>query len=250
MGYEHYIQRLDRENQRVYRKMHETFLGYKQMVEIDSYEMDYNKILSTYFDLYLDHPELFYTGPSCSLNYLDNGNGTMHYSINGEFIANKYIIEKRAEVIQNFLTSFRKKCRLKSDKEIIKMWLVWLIKNVEYSINNLMNQNASRVLVDLVGQCSGAAAATKLVFDYLGIDAIIIYGDAVDERGREAHAWNIVKVDGEWYQLDPTWVFGMNKTVPEGHYDFRYALKSDKTFSKDHDWKREEFPKCNKDLTL
>ena len=248
MGFDYYYQKLNEEHQRIYRRLYHGFFNMNQIVEFESTERDHEQIFEVYFALYFDHPELFYIGPTCSLTYQDLLNGKMKYVVNGEFIANKYIIDKKKKTIDEFLVSFRKKCRMKSDIYIINLWLEWLTKNVRYDINNLMNQNASRVLVDLVGQCSGAANATKLVFDYVGIDTIFIIGDAVDESGKTPHAWNLVKLDGTWYQLDPTWVFGLSQSLGNGKLEPSYNMKSDETFSKDHQWERSKFPSCPKDL--
>lgn len=51
-------------------------------------------------------------------------------------------------------------------------------------------------------QCSGYAKAMQYLCDQAGIDCMVITGKNKDGA---SHAWNKVKVDGEWYNLDCTW---------------------------------------------
>ncbi|MCD7730623.1 MAG: hypothetical protein LUI05_03900 [Oscillospiraceae bacterium] len=51
-------------------------------------------------------------------------------------------------------------------------------------------------------QCSGYAKAMQYLCDQVGIDCIVITG--TNSEGA-SHAWNKVKVEGEWYNLDCTW---------------------------------------------
>lgn len=51
--------------------------------------------------------------------------------------------------------------------------------------------------------CNGYAQAFELVMHDLGIPCVLVTGDLNDGRG--AHGWNLAKLDGEWYYVDPTW---------------------------------------------
>lgn len=51
-------------------------------------------------------------------------------------------------------------------------------------------------------QCNGYAKAMQYLCDQAGIDCMVITGTNKDGA---THAWNKVKVDGEWYNLDCTW---------------------------------------------
>jgi len=49
--------------------------------------------------------------------------------------------------------------------------------------------------------CQGYALAFKLCMDILGIESKVILGMTPEGK----HAWNAVKLDGEWYYIDVTW---------------------------------------------
>jgi hypothetical protein len=51
-------------------------------------------------------------------------------------------------------------------------------------------------------QCSGYAHAIQYICDLSGIESMVIAGA---NKAGQTHAWNIVKVEGNWYNLDCTW---------------------------------------------
>jgi hypothetical protein len=51
-------------------------------------------------------------------------------------------------------------------------------------------------------QCSGYAHAVQYICDLSGIESMFVTGAT---KNGQTHAWNIVKVDGNWYNLDTTW---------------------------------------------
>ena len=81
-----------------------------------------------------------------------------------------------------------------------------------------------------------------------GLDVIYITGNVDDGL----HAWNLVKIDGNWYHLDNTWNRGQYDG--SGEYDYfetrDYYLKGDATMSKDHSWDRAKYPAANADYPL
>ncbi len=56
------------------------------------------------------------------------------------------------------------------------------------------------ILTNGEGICNGYASLLKYTLDHLGIPAEFVSNDP--------HAWNIVQLDGEWYQTDLTWGAG------------------------------------------
>lgn len=55
------------------------------------------------------------------------------------------------------------------------------------------------------GVCDGIAKSVKAFCDMMGIHCIVIRGEARQESGNvESHAWNAIKLDGEWRFFDFT----------------------------------------------
>lgn len=61
--------------------------------------------------------------------------------------------------------------------------------------------NAYGALVEGVAVCEGYAEAFQALLHRVGIRSFIVTG----ESRAQAHGWNIVRIDGEWYHVDLTW---------------------------------------------
>jgi transglutaminase/protease-like cytokinesis protein 3 len=73
-------------------------------------------------------------------------------------------------------------------------------------------------------QCSGYAKGMQYLCDQVGIECMIITG--TNESG-STHAWNKVKVDGEWYNLDATWDDPILSTPIYNYLRYTYFLVPD-----------------------
>ncbi|MBR4555818.1 MAG: hypothetical protein IKO27_09540 [Ruminococcus sp.] len=58
------------------------------------------------------------------------------------------------------------------------------------------------VLIDHTGICTGYTVTFAMLMQMLGAEAVTVY--SVNSSGDE-HAWDLVKIEGEWYAVDLTW---------------------------------------------
>lgn len=65
------------------------------------------------------------------------------------------------------------------------------------------NDNPYGLLVKGVGVCLGYATTFQLIMDALDIECLTVHGYA--HSWEEDHAWNLVRLDGDWYAVDVTW---------------------------------------------
>ena len=73
-------------------------------------------------------------------------------------------------------------------------------------------------------QCAGYAKAMQYLCDKAGIDCMVITGK--NNKG-STHAWNKVKVDGNWYNIDATWDDPILDTPITNYIRYRYFLVPD-----------------------
>ncbi len=66
------------------------------------------------------------------------------------------------------------------------------------------NENPYGLLYNEVAICYGYTSTFQLFMDLLGIDCVSVDGTVAVEGG-EPHAWNKVKLEDEWYNVDLTW---------------------------------------------
>ena len=76
-----------------------------------------------------------------------------------------------------------------------------LAKETTYDSNNPMNQTAYSALVEGKSVCAGYSKAFQLVMHELGIPCYYITGKIEGSN----HAWNIVRINGDFYNVDVLW---------------------------------------------
>ena len=76
-----------------------------------------------------------------------------------------------------------------------------LALNTEYVPNATDNQNIISVFIKRQTVCQGYACAVQYLLGQLGIQSVIVSGTALGD----AHAWNLICLDGEYYYMDATW---------------------------------------------
>ena len=74
-------------------------------------------------------------------------------------------------------------------------------------------------------QCAGYAKAMQYLCDKSGIACMVVTGENTDG---DSHAWNVVEVDGEWYNLDCTWDDPILSTPNYKNLRYKYFLVPDK----------------------
>ncbi len=133
----------------------------------------------------------------------------------------------------------------------------YIVKNVTYSlkaaeeINNTVRSAATEQSNSAYGSlvtgnaiCGGYSKGFQMVLQELGIECIYLTGYA-----GEYHAWNCVKLDGEYYYVDTTWddpVYNKQNTNPYPNgIIYSYLNINLQQLSKDHTvLENFKFPDC------
>lgn len=106
----------------------------------------------------------------------------------------------------------------------------WLIYNANYDYT-YTNYMPDGVLLDGSGVCQSYALAYQMLLKEAGVESLYVTGMA----GGGAHAWNLVKMGGEWYHVDCTWD-DPNQGGLENH---DYFGLTDALMARDHQWNYE-----------
>ncbi|MCR4925853.1 MAG: hypothetical protein K5917_06155 [Clostridiales bacterium] len=83
----------------------------------------------------------------------------------------------------------------------------WLIEHCKYVSTEDYDEThtAYGAIVDGEATCEGYARAIQLLFNMVDIENYVVIGQAQSDTKNERHMWNVVKINGEWYNLDATW---------------------------------------------
>ena len=132
-----------------------------------------------------------------------------------------------------------------SDREKELALYTWLTSTVDYDWdhqNDPQNMhpdsgNPYGGLVRRTAICLGFATTFQLLMDMADVECITVVGAAFNSR--EDHAWNMVRLDGEWYCADATWDMGCS---PE--YFSYFNVTSDWMAMTDHQWDYSAVPEA------
>ena len=112
-----------------------------------------------------------------------------------------------------------KASKMSSDIEKIKYVHDWLIYNTNNGIAMTKDMHvhmAYSAIVDKKGVCTTYSQAFQYCMQKLGIVSTIVSGTTCNNEG---HSWNLVKADGDWYELDVFW----DDALTEDETDFLYT---------------------------
>ena len=196
------------------------------MTDLDPESEEYYFAMAqAYFAMTYDHPELFwlYNMSESSINFLSeamsfNGLYLVYYGLVDPF--EKYEEQMTAfnEATDAFLADID---RTKSDYEIVRQIHDKLVDLVTYDKNvfehmeengrNLAHTAYGALVENSEGEkntavCDGYSLAFEYLLQQCGIDCVVIAGDAgPDDYTVGGHAWNMVKINNTWYEVDTTW---------------------------------------------
>lgn len=204
-------------------------------------------IVKIYQHFMYDHPEFYNLSPALSMvqigqkailkiNYIYDQRTTNLIDAKIKLIVKQ--LKQQIDLTNNLI-----------EKE--KIIIEYLVKNVKYEIDNIHNQNAAAALYFGKAQCSGFASAFKYLCDIFGIWCMSVFGEFNDKKTgiNGPHAWNIVMIENEYYNVDVTMMQGAN-AYNNGKLVYFGINCSDLRFMQRYKWDYRIFPKCGKDMEM
>lgn len=85
------------------------------------------------------------------------------------------------------------------EAEIVRFMNNWIIDNISYGTTYSQGQTIADVFINREAVCKGLSKALQLLLVRKGIFATLRYGSL---NMTERHAWNVVKVNGKYYNVD------------------------------------------------
>lgn len=146
--------------------------------------------------------------------------------------------EAMGEVVRDGMTDLEKEAALHS----------WLMEHGEYDetvrdprtpLGREDNNNPYGLLVNGYGICLGYASSFQLLMELAGVECITVVG--ASKESREDHAWNMVKLEGDWYCVDPTWNLSFWKNGRGYGY---FNVTSQKMRDTNHQWDYRNVPEA------
>jgi len=89
----------------------------------------------------------------------------------------------------------------------------WVGLYCRYNLYSAYNQTIYSVFVHRNSVCAGISKAAQYLFQLLGIESKLIYGNLQNSDRDSRHCWLLVNVDGKWHHCDPTFALPSTEEV-------------------------------------
>ena len=196
---EYYFNLLSEDEQRIYRQMLNGIRERQNEFYLTSADEDV--ISKVYHALLKDHPELFWVHNREEV-YTTSYKGTDYCRFSPGYTYTEQEISEIMTEMQNVVNEVNAEITQNtSDYDKVKMIYTYLIDHTEYEASD-DDQNIAGVFWKKKAVCACYARAVQYLLEQLGIPCIYVEGSARDSD--EGHAWNIVKINGQYYYVDAT----------------------------------------------
>lgn len=176
---------------------------------------EYEKILGIVF---FQNPELFWvTG---KINLADDGKSAVLYYLYDKEQTKVWqaYLDKRVEQI---LSKAPLGC---TDLEALIYCHDYICTHTSFSKERGNTCNVLGSLVDGYAQCEGYTKGLLYLCNKMGIPCLYVSG--TNDEGL-SHAWCMVQLNGDWYNIDPTWDDPVMTPEDKKNVSYRYALVPD-----------------------
>ena len=232
----YYYTKLNKQHQAVYHAMQQCLISLAdewQMPRVSGEEL-YN----IFFQLRLDHPEIFWA-TGFKYRYYENSGNLIFLP---EYLFEKAKIREHQKAMASRVEKLVRTAKSMSELEKEKYVHDFICQNVRY--DKLKKSYSHEIIGPLgqgVGVCEGIAKSVKVLLDALGVwNVIAICGNNPEKGIKYRHTWNIVKIGGTYYHLDAT--FDNSLGDEEIRYD--YFNLDDKNIFRDHEPLIAPAPSC------
>lgn len=180
--------------------------------------------------IYNDRPELFWMDGGCNVKTLNNFITTIHPSYNNysKDYATRQV--KLRKAIQSYILPAQGKQPVDQERIIHDK----MVKDISY-MNHALDQTAYAALVEGKAVCAGYTRAFQLLMQELDIPCYYCQGDCLDSKTRTwgPHAWNIIKLGSDFYNMDITWNDCYDSS-PRDNIGYTYYNCTDSVISTNH----------------
>ncbi len=151
------------------------------------------------------------------------------------------------QVVKNIVSTFPKNITDDKKVELINKYIVehaqYAYNEVNAGVNTLANgldiNSPYAILESGKGVCGAYSALFQMMAKESGLESKVVVGTSYSYNNWGSHAWNIVKVNDEWYHVDTTW----NDVANNGNYG--YLMIGATEIAKNHKWDQNLYPQTS-----
>lgn len=236
---------LGEDQQKLYIQLLAGVTSLEQSFEVEASSVE--DIEPSYRAMMVDHPELFWVDGSTHYTYFEGGGPiTVTPGLSLPLAQVDEVRERIEATADAFLATLPEDA---DDYVIAKAAYEYIIDTTDYDASATQNQNIQSVFIGHASVCAGYSRGYQYLLDRAGVYCSYVEG-SIPSRG-EDHAWNLVRISGEYTYVDVTWgdpayPGAEENNIPnEISYDY-LCVTTDELLRDDHQFINENmWPTCD-----
>jgi len=206
--------------------------------------VDKNEIMDVVNAVYLDNPGMFWMETGARYSY--NRKNGMTSSVIPEY--NDYVndLDNNRDEFESQVQAIVREAKAYESQGIVYMEALvhdHLCERCVYDLDAHNHQSAFSCLVEGSSVCGGYARAFQYVMQQLGVPAYYVMGQAIVSEGGP-HAWVIVMIGGNAYNVDVTWDDDLGRQMGESVHAFFNVTDAQIARTHQRDEVSECLPRC------
>lgn len=180
----------------------ETTVYYAAEIDFGEFGLTSEEAITTWSAYRIDHPLYYWIAGNIS--YTDSYITLLVYDEYADGQLRDAYNDRIYELVQKYVNTIEGESE---DYLITLAFHDMIIRSADYLYDSdgkpstkTSAHNVIGVMLEGAGVCESYTKTFQLLLNYCGIDNIFVSG-----KTNEAHAWNLVNVDGDWYWYDLTW---------------------------------------------
>jgi hypothetical protein len=206
------LENMESSFRQLYGEIYYIILNLKQDVQVSS--LSKADIEYAFQCVLIDHPEIYYVDGYTYTTYTQNDMIVkIHFS--GNYTKTKEEVTSLNQQLETAVMNCISGIQIEAEDYLkVKYCYEYLANHTVYNLESAENQNLLSVLLYGESVCQGYAKAMQYLLTRMGVYGTLVVG-TVD--GGIGHAWNLVRMNGNYYYVDSTWgdafyVFDQNQT--------------------------------------
>ena len=226
-----YYNKMNKLQQAVYHGMLQGITALDTEIQIP--RIDGRELYDIFFQMRLDHPEVFWA-TGYQYRYYDNSSNLI---LLPEYLFDKNKIREHQKAMAARVEKLVRPAQKLSEWEKEKYVHDFICENIRYDkLKKAYSHEIIGPLGQSVGVCEGIAKAVKVLLDALGVWCVIaICGNNPEKGIKYRHTWNIIKINGTYYHLDATFDNSLRKDYGNSEIRYDYFNLDDQQIFRDHE---------------
>ena len=230
---EYYFNQIPSEENEIYRELYERLKNGEDEATLYAH-VPTEQFWDAYYAVLADHPEFFWVGSNIEVS---------EAALTGEVVSYRISVTVPAEEREAMRLSLENAADQciggipadATDYQKIKYVYEYLINTTDYVPGSESDQNVQSALLYHQSVCAGYSRAFQYILHRMGLFCTYITG-RTSEGGD--HAWNVVRIDGAYYNVDVTWgdpVFtGDSQGIARSSMNYNYLCVPDAELAGTH----------------